>query len=142
MSLTNISFKHQTRISYLAIKHLIRIQGLKCNIYFPVSEDTIYNDASQSYSYNASPDEDGIFLITGIYDTSPLTGLESEYYNTFTDSEAFLYTVGDNLEFPRNSKVEIWFNNSLKVMRIQDTNIKEGIDGNPMYGIIQLVPII
>lgn len=142
MSLTNLSFRHQTRMSYMSVKHLIRLQGLKCNIYFPKSDDVLYNDASQDYSYNSSPNEDGAFLVTGIYDLSPLTGLESEYYNTFTDSEAFMYTVGENLEFPRNSKVEIWFNNSIKVMRIQDTKIAEGIDGIPVYGIIQLVPII
>ena len=143
MSLTQASFNHQTRMAALAVKQLIRLQGMKCGIYFPdTTTETLYNDASQNYVYKSSADEEGNYLVTGIYDASPLTGLESEFYNTFTDSEAFMYTVGENLEFPRNSKVEIWYNGSMKVMRIQDTNIVEGLNGKPVYGIIQLVPII
>jgi len=142
MSLTNLHFKQQTKISAMALKHLVKIQGLKCSIYFPQDSTTIYNDASQDYRYSDTSDEDGIYLITGIYDQGPLTSIESEFINSFTDTEAFLYCFGDNINFPRNSKVEIHFNNSIKTMRIQDTKIQEGIDNKPIYGIHQLVPYI
>ena len=142
MALTNISFDKQSKLTAIAIKQLIRIQGMKCQVYFPKSENTIYNDASQSYTYSTSSDEDGKFLITGLYDLRASVGIDTEFYNTFVENEILLYTANENLEFPRNSKIEIQYKNTIQVMRTQDTNIVEGLNGKPIYGVIQLVPFV
>ena len=140
--ITEISFSQQTRRNYLAIKHMQYLQGLPCNVYHPI--DTVvplYNDSSQSYSYNPIPEDDGRFLVTGIYGLQELTGLGLEGYSSFNDDEGKIYTIGEHLEIPRNSKIEVFFRDGMKVFRTQNTLIVNALNGDPMYGIHTIVPI-
>jgi len=139
--ITEISFELQTKLNYKAIKHMLYLQGLPCNIYYPIETPALYNDSSQLYKYNEVPDEDGRYLVTGIFGLQELTGLELEGYATFNDDEAKIYTIGEQLEIPRNSKVEVFFRGSMKVFRTQDTMIVNGVDGDPLYGIHSMVPV-
>lgn len=141
--ITEISFKQNTKRNYMAIKHLQYLQGLPCNIYYPLETKTpLYNDSSQEYEYNSYPDVGGRFLVTGIYELEELTGLELEGYSAFNSGEGLMYTIGEYLEIPRNSKVEVFFVDGMKVFRTQDTKVVNGVNGDPLYGIHSLVPII
>lgn len=139
--ITEISFSQQTRRNYLAIKHLQYLQGLPCNVYYPIDKPALYNDSSQLYDYETTSDDDGRFLVTGIYGLQELTGLELEGYSTFNDDEGKIYTIGDHLEIPRNSKIEVFFKDGMKVFRTQNTMIVNALNGDPMYGIHSIVPI-
>ena len=141
--ITEISFSQNTKRNYMAIKHMQYLQGLPCNVYFPNdSVKPLYNDSSQQYEYNSTADEDGRFLVTGIYGLQEMTGLELEGYSSFNDDEGLIYTIGENLNIPRNSKIEIFFLDGMKVFRTQDTKIVNGLNGDPLYGIHSIVPII
>jgi len=135
------SFELQTKRNFMAIKHMRYLNGSKCSIYFPLSTDTIYNDSSQQYTYASSSDIDDLFLVTGIFGLNELTGLELEGYASFNDDEAKIYTYGENLEIPRNSKIEIYLKDGLKLFRTQDSMTVDGLNGIPVYGIHNLVPI-
>ena len=140
MALIERSFEINTNISALAVKQLQRLNGLPTEIYFPEDKPSLYTDSSQNYEYKSSSDESGRFLFTGIYNLEPLTGLGLDYYSSFGD-EGQLYVVGDDIEIPRNSKIEVTFQGSIKVFRTQDTTVVNGIKGAPVYAIHQLVPI-
>jgi len=140
--ITEISFSEQTRRNYLAIKHLQYIQGLPCNIYYPLqTKKPLYNDSSQQYEYNSVPSIDGRYLVAGIFGNTELTGLSLSGYSSFNDDEGKIYTIGENLEIPRNSKIEVFLKDGMKVFRTQNTMIANGVNGDPMYGIHSLVPI-
>jgi hypothetical protein len=141
--ITEISFDMNTKRNYLAIKHMHYLQGLPCNIYYPLeTSKPLYNDSSQQYEYNSIPDEDGRFLVTGVYGLQELTGLELEGYASFNDDEGLIYTIGEQLAIPRNSKVEIFFRDGMKVFRTQDTKVVNANNGDPLYGIHSIVPVI
>lgn len=141
-NITEISFSIQTRRNYLAIKHMQYLQGLPCNVYFPEeSVQPLYNDSSQQYDYKSTPDEDGRFLVVGIYGLQEMTGLGLDGYSSFNDDEGKIYTTGEFIEIPRNSKIEVFFNDGIKVFRTQNTVIANGVNGDPMYGIHSIVPI-
>lgn len=140
MSLIEKSFEINTNISSLAVKQLQRLNGLPAEIYFPKESPSLYNDSSQDYKYNQSSDESGRFLFTGIFSQEPLTGLGLDYYSSFGD-EGQMYVVGDDIEIPRNSKIEVSYKGSIKVFRTQDTSVVNGVSGNPVFAIHQLVPI-
>ncbi len=139
--ITEISFGLQTRRNYLAIKHLQYLQGLPCNIYHPISKPTLYNDSSQQYEYKNTPDDDGRFLVTGVYGLQEFSGLSLEGYSTFNDDEGKIYTIGEHLDIPRNSKVEVLFKDGIKVFRTQNTMVVNGVNGDPIYGIHSIVPV-
>lgn len=140
--ITEISFAQQTRRNYLAIKHMQYLQGLPCNVYHPLDSKTpLYNDSSQQYEYKSFPDDDGRFLVTGIYGLQELTGLGLSGYSSFNDDEGKIYTIGDHLEIPRNSKIEVFFSDGMKVFRTQNTMIVNALNGDPMYGIHTIVPV-
>jgi hypothetical protein len=140
MALIERSFEINTRISALAIKQLQRLNGLPTEIYFPIGKPSLYTDSSQDYEYSKSSDESKRFLFTGIFNLEPLTGLGLDYYSSFGD-EGQMYVVGDDIEIPRNSKIEVMFQGSLKVFRTQDTKVINGINGKPVFAIHDLVPI-
>jgi len=140
MALIEKSFEIATHLSAVAVKQLERLNGLPTEIYYPIDKPTLYTDSSQDYSYNKSSDESGRFLFTGIFNLEPLTGLGVEYYSSFGD-EGQMYVVGDFIEIPRNSKIEVTYRGSIKVFRTQDSNIVNGLNGNPVYSIHQLVPV-
>ncbi len=140
MALIERSFEINTNISALAVKQLQRLNGLPTEIYFPTEKPTLYTDSSQDYDYKSSSDESGRFLFTGIFDSEPLTGLGFESYSSFGEGGQ-MYVVGDFIEIPRNSKVEITYQGSIKVYRTQDTHIVNGIKGTPVYAVHQLVPV-
>lgn len=141
MSLVNTAFRRNTNLSAVAVKQMQRLNGMKASIYFPASSETIYNDSSQSYTYNSSSDLDGEYLFTGIFGLEAMTGLELEGYSSYNDGEGRMYIVGEDLEIPRNSKVEVFFNAGLKIFRTQDLDIVYGIDGKPVYGVIDIIPV-
>lgn len=141
MSLIEHSFRVNTTLSKMAVVQLKRLNGLKTNIYYPIDKPSLYNDSSQSYVYNSSPDDDGTFLFTGIFGQDALTGLELVGYSSFNDGDGKMYVVGNDYEIPRNSKLEIFYASGMKVMRTQDLHIVNGIDGKPVYGIFEIVPI-
>lgn len=141
--ITEIAFAQNTKRNYMAIKHMHYLQGLPCNVYFPAdSVKPLYNDSSQQYEYASTPNEDGRFLVTGIYGLQEMTGLELEGYSSFNDDEGLIYTIGDQLAIPRNSKVEIFFLDGMKVFRTQDTKIVNALNGDPLYGIHSIVPMV
>jgi len=142
--ITEISFAMHTKRNYMAIKHLKHLQGLPCNVYFPRADvdKPLYNDSSQQYQYKEIPDADGRYLVTGIYGLQELTGIELEGYSSFNDDEGLIYTIGEDLSIPRNSKIEIFFSEGMKVFRTQDTKIVNALSGDPLYGIHSIVPII
>ena len=140
MALIERSFEINTNISALAVKQLQRLNGLPTEIYFPEDKPALYTDSSQDYQYKSSSDESGRFLFTGIFSLEPLTGLGLEYYSSF-GGEGQMYVVGEDIEIPRNSKIEVTFQGSIKVFRTQDTNIVNGIKGKPVFAIHQLVPV-
>jgi hypothetical protein len=125
----------------MAIKHLHYLQGLPCNIYYPIEVPSLYNDSSQLYEYEDLPDLDGRFLVTGIYGLQELTGLELEGYTSFDEGDSKIYTIGENLSIPRNSKVEVFFKDGIKMFRTQDSLVVNALNGDPMYGIHKIVPI-
>ena len=140
--LTERAFELQTRKSYIAIKHMHYLQGLPCSIYYPITKPTLYNDSSQDYTYNSSSDIDDRYLVTGIFDIQSMTVFGLDGYSSFEDDEILIYTWGEeNLTIPRNSKVEVFYQGSLKVFRTQGKKIANGLDGEPVYGIISLVPM-
>lgn len=141
MPLINQSLKMTTTLGAMAIKQLERLNGLSAQIYFPVEQPSLYTDSSQDYTYNSVSDEDGQFLFTGIYGLEPLTGLGLDFYTSFGGGDAKMYVVGDRIEIPRNSKVEVFYEGSLKVFRTQDTHVVNGLNGEPIYAIHQLVPV-
>ena len=140
MALIERSFQISTQLSALAVKQLERLNGLPAQIYFPVDTPTLYTDSSQDYTYDATSNEDGRFLFTGIYNLEPLTGLGLDHYSSFGD-EGKIYVVGEDISIPRNSKVEVFYQNSLKVFRTQDSLVVNGLDGIPIYSVIDLVPV-
>jgi len=139
--ITEISFREQTRRNYMAIKALLYIQGLPANVYFPTEKPALYNDSSQLYEYGDTPDLDGRLLVTGIYGMTELTGLELEGYSSFDEGDSKIYTIGELLEIPRNSKIEVFFKDGMKVFRTQNTMVADALNGDPMYGIHSIVPI-
>lgn len=143
MSLIELAFDKETKLTGTLIRHLQRMNGLKTAVYFPQENPSLYNDSSQDYTYNTSSDVDGDFLFTGIYDAEPLTALESEFYSSFSEGDSKMWvTDTEKLEIQRNSKVETWFRGSMKIFRVQNLDIVNGNDGKPMYGVFDLVPII
>jgi len=140
MALIERSFKLATNISGIAVKQLQRLNGLKANIYFPVAKPSLYNDSSQAYEYSTSPDDDGRFLFTGIYGTQEMTGFELEGYSSFNDGDGKMYVIGEDVTIPRNSKVEVLFEAGIKVFRTQDLKIVNGVNGKPVYGVLDIVP--
>jgi hypothetical protein len=139
--ITEVAFKQQTQLNYKAIRHLLYLEGLPCKIYFPQSEETIYNDSSQSYVYSDMPDIEERCLITGIYGLSEYAGLEIENYPAFNDDEGKMYVIGENTDIPRNSKVEVFFEEGLKVFRTQNKRVVHGLNGDPLYASINIVPV-
>lgn len=140
--ITEKAFELQTKRSFIAIKHMHYLNGMQCSIYFPTSKPTLYNDSSQDYDYNSSSDIDDRFLITGIYDLQPMTSFGLDSYSSFEDDEVLIYTWGeDNLGIPRNSKVEVFYQGALKVFRTQGKKIANGLDGEPVFAVITLVPM-
>ena len=140
--ITEKAFELQTKRSFIAIKHMHYLNGMPCSIYYPVTSPNLYNDSSQDYDYNASSDIDARFLVTGIYNLQPMTGWGLEGYSSFEDDEVLIYTWGEeNLTIPRNSKVEVFYQGSLKVFRTQGKKIANGLDGEPVFGVITLVPM-
>ena len=139
--ITEISFRQNTKRNYMAIKHMQYLQGLPCNVYHPISKPALYNDSSQQYEYNKFPDDDGRFLVTGIYGLQEMTGLGLEGYSSFNDDEGKIYTIGENLEIPRNSKIEVFFEDGIKRFRTQNSMIVNAVNGDPLYGIHSIVPI-
>ena len=141
MALIERSFKLATHLSGLAVKQLQRLNGLKANIYFPTSKPSLYNDASQDYSYNITADDDGRFLFTGIYGEQEMTGFELEGYSSFNDGDSKMYVIGEDVSIPRNSKVEVLFESGIKIFRTQNTKIVNGVNGKPVYGVVDIVPV-
>ena len=140
--ITEKAFELQTKRSFIAIKHMHYLNGMQCSIYYPVTSPNLYNDSSQDYDYNTSSDIDARFLVTGIYNLQPMTGWGLEGYSSFEDDEVLIYTWGEeNLTIPRNSKVEVFYQGSLKVFRTQGKKIANGLDGEPVFGVITLVPM-
>ena len=140
MALIESSFRMVTATGGLAIKQLQRLNGLKSNIYFPVGKPSLYNDSSQDYSYNKTPDLEGRHLFTGIYGLEDLTGLELEGYSSFNDGGSKMYVIGEDFEIPRNSKVEVLYDGGVKVFRTQDLKVVYGVNGKPVYGVFDIVP--
>ncbi len=141
MALIERSFKLATGISGIAVKQLQRLNGLKANIYYPTSSPKLYNDSSQDYTYETSADDDGRFLFTGIYGEQEMTGFELEGYSPFNDGEGKMYVIGEDVTIPRNSKVEVLFEAGIKMFRTQDLKIVNGVNGKPVYGVIDIVPL-
>lgn len=140
MALIERSFVLNTRLSSLAVKQMTRLNGLKTNIYFPIDKPSLYNDSSQRYEYSKLPDEEGRFLFTGIYGEQEMTGFEVEGYSSFNDGDGKMWVIGEDVTIPRNSKVEIFYLDGMKVFRTQDLKIVNGVNGKPVYGVIELVP--
>lgn len=138
---TERAFELQTSKNFKAIKHMHYLQSLPCSVYFPISSPTLYNDSSQDYDYNSGSDIDDRFLITGIFDLQPGTPFGLDGYSSFEDDDIVLWTWGEFLEIPRNSKIEVFYQGSIKMFRTQGKRIVNGLDGMPTYGTIKLVPI-
>ena len=140
--ITERAFELQTKKSFIAIKHMHYLNALPCQVYFPISIPSLYNDSSQDYDYNSSSDIDERFLIIGIFDMQPMTGFGLEGYSSFEDDEIILYTWGeDNINIPRNSKIEVFYQGALKMFRTQGKKIMNGLDGIPVFATITLVPM-
>ena len=138
---TERAFELQTKRNFIAIKHMHYLNGMPCSIYYPISKPVLYNDSSQDYDYNSGSDIDDRFLITGIFDLQQGTPFGLDGYSAFEDDDIVIWTWGDFLEIPRNSKVEVFYQGSLKVFRTQGKKIVNGLDGLPTYGVIKLVPM-
>jgi len=147
MSLIESTFKINTVMTKIGVSILQNLNGLNTNVYFPRDNPSVYNDSSNEYDYDSSPTTDGKWLFTGIYGEDNFTGFELEGYSAFNEGDARMYIVGDSFvvkddkPIPRNSKLEVAFGGSRKVYRIQDLNIINGLDGKPIYGYYNLVPM-
>lgn len=136
-------FKVNAISATTSIKTLKKIYGLKTNIYFPQTENNIYQDGSQEYNYNSTPDISDVFLIVGIFNESTPTPIDSISFSDFDLEEPRCYETNiDYLNMPRNSKWEVFLGNALYTFRNTDVKVVNGLDNKPLYGIITLVPYV
>lgn len=107
-------------VNHSTLEYIRKIIGLKCELYRQVSEESIYTNMSQAYTYEEKPYLEGRFIVSGLISEYQLQ-FQNTNYTSITDMETFILFSPkyiDRVEL--YSKVNIYYGDNIYTYKIQD----------------------
>lgn len=128
----------QTESFYYMLPFLTDLYGLRCEIFYPLLNQSIYQNSSK-FSYNQNPNEIKQLLITNQYE---LLQQGQNIYDPFNPSQVeCIVQIKDKLK--DNCKVKVYKGSSFVEYRSDiNTVMMMGTNQNPLFIRHKLIPII